>query len=311
MLSSMWEMPCSSRSVLELFAGIGGLACAWPEARIVAAIDINETAASVYRRNFSHPYWTREIASLSNNELRGCNADFWWMSPPCQPFSRRGRGRDIADPRTAGLLRVIDAIGECLPAAIGLENVIGFSESLACERLVDQLSKTGYQWLTAELCPSQLGWPNRRPRFYMLASRQTLPDWQPLPKFSIQLAQLIDTGITEANDFVEQLKLSSIECRRNLDGLDRIEAADELRPTACFASSYGKTLRHSGSYLRCGSTYRRFSPREVARLLGIQDTFLLDGLSPRTAWKLLGNSLSLPVVRYVLSHVPRLATQDC
>ena len=37
-------------------------------------------------------------------ELAAFGADLWWLSPPCQPYSVRGRGRDLDDPRarTAG-----------------------------------------------------------------------------------------------------------------------------------------------------------------------------------------------------------------
>ena len=56
--------------VLELFAGIGGLRCAWPEATLVAAVDINQIARDVYLRNHSGPYHIREIASMRSSDAR-------------------------------------------------------------------------------------------------------------------------------------------------------------------------------------------------------------------------------------------------
>ena len=50
---------------VEFFAGIGGFACAAPQCEIAAAIDIDRDARTVYQRHWSHPYWIREIGSLT------------------------------------------------------------------------------------------------------------------------------------------------------------------------------------------------------------------------------------------------------
>ncbi len=287
------------RRVLELFAGIGGLACCWSSAHVVAAIDINQNAAHVYRRNFSHPYAIREIQSLTDRELADYQADFWWLSPPCQPFSRRGHRQDEVDPRTRGLLRMIQAIDALRPRALGLENVVGFAKSQTCELLRKCLDNAGYCVLMDDLCPSQMAWPNRRPRTYLLASLDPLLDWQPLPQYAASLVDFLEPDISPDSDLwlADELKTQYSQA------IDRVDPSDDNSIAACFAGSYGKTLLRAGSYLRCGDHYRRFAPREVARLMGFPNSFDLAGVSQRTAWKLLGNSLSLPVVRYVLSHL--------
>jgi hypothetical protein len=49
---------------------------------------------------------------------------------------------------------------------------------------------------------------------------------------------------------------------------------------------------------------------EILRLLGFPPDFgLPPELSTQVAWRLVGNSLSVPAVRYVLSAIPELA--DC
>lgn len=294
-------LECPPRRVLELFAGIGGLAAAWPEATIATAIDIDRPAQRVYRQNFSHPYRVAEIESLTSAELSQYSAACWWMSPPCQPFTRRGLGRDLADPRCRALARLVELLAECLPQELALENVVGFEGSQAHRLLLDQLRSLGYHCQTRRLCPTEMGWPNRRPRFYLLASRRPLPSWRPLPQLDCRLDELIDTAIIPGSPQAAQYVLPRPLMRRYLHALDRVDS--DCSSTACFASSYGKSTVRSGSYLRCGDGYRRFSPREVARLLGFTDAFRLDGLTERTAWKLLGNSLSLPSVRYVLWHL--------
>lgn len=297
------SLQCPPRQVLELFAGIGGLAAAWPEATIATAIDIDRSAQRIYHQNFSHPYRVAEIESLKAGELRDYLADCWWMSPPCQPFTRRGLGRDLADPRCRALSRLVVLLGECRPPELALENVVGFEGSQAHRLLIDQLRLLGYHCLSRRLCPTEMGWPNRRPRFYLLASRQPLPGWRALPHLACRLHDVIDETLVPDSPQAAHYALSEQLVHRYFNALDRVDGDSSC--TACFASSYGKSTVRAGSYLRCGTGYRRFTPREVARLLGYCDSFRLDDLADRVAWKLLGNSLSLPSVRYVLSHLNR------
>jgi site-specific DNA-cytosine methylase len=285
--------------VLELFAGLGGFAAANPSTEIVAAIDIDRRAKDTYLRNFSHAYHIREIESLEDRELIDFMANFWWLSPPCQPYSRRGKQLDVDDPRSRALLRLLRAIPVCKPETIVLENVPGFAQSQAHTQFQDVLNQQGYCTQTVQLCPSQMGWPNRRPRFYLIASLVPLAPWNTLPQHGVSLEHMLEPP---GSDAINDLWLPESVVEKYESAFDRIDG-ESSHVTACFGSSYGKSLLHSGSYLRQGARYRYFSPREVARLLGFPDSFALEHLPHRTAWKLLGNSLSLPAVRYILTHL--------
>ena len=294
---------------IEFFAGIGGFAAAWPELAIAAAIDIHQVAAQIHEANFDCPFWVREIESIETSELQSLQANLWWLSPPCQPYTTRGNRADLADARARSLLRLIELIPHCLPDFIALENVCGFSPSAARDLLLQQLGQTGYRWQSTELCPTHLGWVNKRPRFYLLASRnRPVAAWREFPTYQVRLQDLLQSPNDE-QVVAPELAVDPVEVSKFESALDRCDVnsdPDTERPTACFASSYGRVLLNSGSYLKLASgAYRRFKPREVARMLGYPDSFQLPSTVPtRKLWKLLGNSLSLPAVRYVLSHIP-------
>lgn len=292
--------------VLELFAGIGGFTAAFPHLNVVSAIDIDQIARDVYETNFKHPYAIREIASLPIEWLSNLDADVWWMSPPCTPFTQRGSKRDLDDHRASAFTHLIRAVAVLRPRLVCIENVVGFETSHALSQLKSEWSRVGYQIQTHLYCPTKFGWPNRRPRVYCVASlegvtRSLLPQANDCnSRFKApSLSDLVDRSVTRESH--PSLWLDEAVAARYDSAMDRVSLSSESPTTACFAASYGKAIVRSGSYLETISGYRRFTPREVARLLGFSDDFHLPNtVSDERLWHLLGNSLSLPAVRYVL-----------
>ncbi len=309
--------------VLELYSGIGGLAAALasvaPRATVVAALDINHLARQVYSANFSHPVIGAAVEFIPVERFRAWKADLWWMSPPCQPFTRRGKQRDARDPRAITFLRAIEHLEEVRPTFLALENVPAFRGSDVHRRLLDTLEASGYiHRRECLLCPSTLGLPNRRLRYYLVAGRRPLAPWSasagddaPLPRRP--LASFIDT--TYDGTLVVDPALQE----RYAGALHIVDAEDPEAETRTFTSAYGRSPVRSGSYLRQGTlpqgtrhqetVIRRFAPHEILRLLGFPETFRLPPSLPRhKAWQLVGNSLSQPAVRAVLQGVPGLCS---
>ncbi|MCA9203547.1 MAG: DNA cytosine methyltransferase [Planctomycetales bacterium] len=292
--------------VLELFCGIGGCAAALGDsAEVVAAIDIDRTALDVYAANFAHATQARTIESIPARELAAFDADLWWMSPPCQPFTRRGNQRDLADSRSQAFLNLVDCFRTVRPTFLALENVPPFAESDAADLLRNTLRQLGYHWLEGTLCPTQLGIANRRQRFYLLASRD-----QPFPQLTFRPVSC-NAWVRRVADVLEPLEetLPGLVLSRETVGqyqvaMHTVDANDTNAVMACFTSAYGRSPVRSGSYLRTGSEVRRFSPTEIAAMLGFSTDFQFpNSLSLRRQWSLVGNSLSVDVVRYVLSHL--------
>jgi site-specific DNA-cytosine methylase len=293
---------------LELFAGIGGFAASFPGVEILKAVDVDVAAARVYRENFKHPSEVREISSLPLSWFNELDADAWWMSPPCTPFSRRGSFQDLNDTRSEALLRLIDIVCEVKPVVIAMENVVGFEDSQVFQILRSRWSREGYRVEICNFCPTQIGWPNRRPRIYVLASLELKlrlnrnHDFGTMSPVGKLLLDEPEQMVLEEDRHL--LWLTEAEANQYRKAIDKVDGSDQTAVTACFASSYGRTVIRSGSYLRVGNRFRRFVPREVARLLGFPDEFVLPKqLDMRTQWRLLGNSLSLVAVRHVFRDV--------
>lgn len=289
--------------MLELFCGIGGAAAALEgRAEVSAAIDIHPVALRIYAANFGGQVLCRTIESLDFGAEWGADSDLWWLSPPCQPYTRRGRQRDLDDYRTAALLQVIDQLERYRPRYVALENVPQFAGSHSHRRLIAGLSSAGYETRELQLCPTALGVPNRRSRYYLVAGPELLPG-KPLDAPILRpLADYLDPFPTP--DFL----VSSDLIERYAGAMDIVEPTEHKTTTACFTSAYGRSPVRSGSYLRQSDGVRRFTPREILRFLGFPESYQLPtDLTKRQLWPLVGNSLSIPAVRHLLAHIPELS----
>ena len=107
--------------VLEFYCGIGGFSAAIPNNwEVVGAIDQNQLALEVYRNNFPHRTFAWNIVGLSAERLAPLAADFWWMSPPCKPFTLRGPRADVDDPRCESFLHLLTLLAQVRPSGIAL-----------------------------------------------------------------------------------------------------------------------------------------------------------------------------------------------
>ena len=298
--------------ILELFCGIGGLAAATSgtDARVACAMDHDPAVLATYRCNHpGHQAVRVDLSRVSNWELATHGADLWWLSPPCQPYTVRGNQLDLDDHRAASLRRILEILERLpagkLPASLALENVPGFLDSQARQRLVAVLAERGYDLREQLLCPTSLGVPMRRERYYLAASLTPL---RPLPDLAEPppakpLADYLDRSLCDHAP--AELLVPGEALARFGPGLMVLDPDDPAACASCFAASYGKTLMHSGAYLRCRQGVRHFAPGEIARLLGLPSGFSFPpGLALRRQWHQLGNSLSVDAVRAVLAILP-------
>ena len=294
---------------LELFAGLGGFAAAVAEsARVVAAYDQSGEARAVYGANFPGTRLVaRNLDRVTPTELAAHRADLWWLSPPCEPYTTRGARRDLDDARARSLLAVLSAVAAARPAHVALENVAGFVDSRARAHLLTTLAEAGYHVAEHLRCPTELGVPMRRPRYYLVASQAPFAGAVPAarstpPHLAPSLAPLrpLAAWLDPAPD--PALAVPEAFAARHARALHVLDPDEPGALASCFGSSYGHACHGAGSVLHTPSGLRFFSPAEMARLLGLPPGFRFPATLPRAAqWRLLGNSLAVPMVRAVLA----------
>lgn len=308
--------------IADLFCGIGGIAEAvhlWSlpagnndgmtvgdlskcEPRVVTAIDIDRSIATLYQHQHGIAPRCSTIESLhrvadSSSEKH----DMWWMSPPCQPYTIRGSQKGADDFRSHAMARVLQLLSFEKPRFIGLENVPAFEGSQHHQQLKQALNDAAYQIQEHTLCPTDMGIPMRRKRFYLIAKQGGKP-FSKIPRNHQRrrLNEFINTACWADKTLV----VPPEAVRRYKKAMNIIDVRDLDAITSCFTSAYGKSPIRSGSYLHCPTrnTIRRFSPNEIATLMGFRhDFFSPVKLSQRNQYRLIGNSLAVPVVNALLS----------
>ncbi|KAI8927577.1 S-adenosyl-L-methionine-dependent methyltransferase [Entophlyctis helioformis] len=270
-------------TAIEFFSGIGGLHYALeralPSAAVAAAFDLNENANAVYRSNFGLKPITTGVDVLQLRAIDKLAANCWLLSPPCQPFTQGGKRLDHQDPRSRGLLHLLEnvlAVTAAPPRVVFLENVPNFEVSESRRRLVLALEARGYTIQEFLVTPLQLGIPYDRRRYYLAAwlsdepsaaddtktpyldrcqISTTLPSLDPTAQSQLQshtepeprqLSEYLEHDLQDDTPFVvaEQVLLKSAGFR-----FDLVKPSD--RRSACFTKAYGSHhIFASGSFLQ-------------------------------------------------------------
>nr|SVE80265.1 EOG090X0A4V [Daphnia magna] len=328
--------------ILELYSGIGGMHYAAElanvGAEVVFSVDINTSANEVYRHNFKQTnQQSRNIESLSANEINKLKPNVIMMSPPCQPFTRVGLKLDVEDSRCSSFLHLLDVLPHLETVSLVLmENVVGFETSEMRNAFTKALKSCGFYFREFLLSPVSLQIPNSRNRYYLIAKKFTnfafgteTDIMTAFPSNScditISVGQKTLEPYLEKNFADEELARYLLPAKtlmkywRILDVRQRSDIS-----SCCFTKAYTHYAEGTGSVLQHDSNesfqekfadfekdgnvahleplqLRYFTPREIANLMGFPAPFSFpENTSLRTRYRLLGNSLNVLVVSSLL-----------
>ncbi|XP_055615602.1 tRNA (cytosine(38)-C(5))-methyltransferase [Toxorhynchites rutilus septentrionalis] len=334
------DEPKTMHRVLELFSGIGGMHYAIRRSgklfQIMAAIDINPVANSIYNHNFGlGTAKSSNIVGLTAERITKLGVDVILMSPPCQPFSCNGNFKDVEDHRADPFVHICNLLDK-VPTVqfILMENVKGFVRSQARELYKTRLGAAGFHCKEYVLSPHDFGVPNTRHRYYCVAKRAPFgsPAGDIITRPSVRhmvplktIGEMVEREGEHLDMYLVKLEI----LRKRLPVMD--VCTPESTNSMCFTKAYTHYAEGTGSVysplsraefdriysdmrsadseegrMLCLKTLkvRYFTPQEVAKLMSFPEDFSFPtGATDKQCYRVLGNSINVLVVSSLFDEI--------
>lgn len=304
---------------VDLFAGIGGFHQALKElgGQCVFASEWDKFAQKTYSMNHGlspkGDITTIPVGEIPKHTL--LTAGF-----PCQPFSIAGVSKANALGRQHGFLHptqgtlffnVKEIIAATKPDAFILENVknlLSHDKGNTFKVIKDTLQNELKYKIDFKVLDARAVVPQHRERIFIVGFKDrsieyTIPDLTgPHPR----MKEVLEKGEVPAKYTLTPRLWAYLKKY----AAKHKKAGNGFGYGTVNGDSVSRTL--SARYYKDGSEIlveqegkrpRRLTPRECARLMGYENTFLLDGISDSRAYKQFGNSVVVPVVKHVAASV--------
>ena len=163
---------------VDLFCGGGGLTCGLRKAgiNVKMGVEIDPLCRYAYEHNNEGArFLEKSVIELKASEIRECFApghiSLLAGCPPCQTFSSYNQKASPSDPRFRLPSEFGRLVREVMPDVVSLENVPLLIKRSIFANLVNEMKSLGYNvdWKIV-FCPDY-GWPQRRKRLVLLASK--------------------------------------------------------------------------------------------------------------------------------------------
>lgn len=276
---------------------------------IVHASDIDQKAINTYNNNFKHKAVCADVKELNFNNI---TADLVIGGFPCQNFSTINPLKDPENKDNQLFWELARVVSEVKPATFIGENVKGFAKLKKGKYLqlaIDAFTELGYTVKYEILNSSHYGVPQLRERVFLVGIRNDLTYHDEF-KFPEQthgqgLKPLVPIKKVKFND--EEVGEKYYFSKRAVEGVKRAKpnmkralAQDIEGPCLTITSHLAKVSLNSRDPVLLvdpeKERYRRFSPREAARIQSFPDDFELVG-SQGDAYRQIGNAVP-PVVMW-------------
>lgn len=279
---------------------------------IAHASDLNKNAIDTYNKNFEHKAEVRDVSSLS---FCKAFADIVIGGFPCQAFSTVNPTKRPGEESNQLFWQMAKVIEKIKPKVFVAENVKGFyrlSGGKYFNLARNEFASLGYRIYSRLLNSADYGIPQLRERLFIVGVRKDLSDhfYFPPPthgvltkKPRVSLGAVIDSVVPDNPKFYFSQK--AVEgAKRAKPNMKRLLAQDLNSPCLTITSHLAKVSINSRDPVLLvdpsRELYRRFTPREAARIQSFPDKFVFAG-SDSDAYRQIGNAIP-PVLFWHLAQ---------
>lgn len=306
-------------TAIDLFAGIGGIRFGFEKAgfQIIFANDSDPRAALVYQANHgeidSRPLETIDIKELPSK------FDVLLAGFPCQPFSKAGKKRGFQDTRGTLFFELAKILDSAKPQAFFFENVkhlLTHDSGRTFSRMLTILKcELGYEVFVKTLNSKNFGLPQNRERLYIVGFKDSSAsfDFDGLRKYRPRMLNtILETRASPEYYLSEKYFTGLMRHKARHTKLGNGFGCQILDPHKIANTLLAGNMGREHNLIRD----RRLTKKEIAafprgkpnnegiRKLTVNECKSLQGFSKRfkmpvsneQAYKLLGNSVSIPVI---------------
>ena len=308
--------PLAETTFIDLFAGIGGFRTALESlgSTCVFSSEIDKHAAQTYHANYGEcPHG--DITQIAAEDIP--DHDILCAGFPCQAFSISGKQLGFADTRGTLFFDIARIVKVKKPRVVFMENVKNFAthdKGNTMQVVRTTMTQLGYNLYAKVLNAADYGVPQKRQRIYMVAIRKDVdsgrfkfPSPVELETFveDILLVGSVDEKLTNTRwplQFAREDVNENVANTVRLGIVNRGGQGDRIYSTkgvgVTLSAQGGGTFSKTGGYLMPDGTARKLHPRECARMMGFDDSFIYhDSFSQ--AYKQFGNSVVVDVLQYI------------
>ena len=310
--------------VASLFCGCGGTEVgllgdfeflgnhnASNDLEIVYANDIDDNACNIFKENFGIEPDNRDIREVSSNEIP--EFDILTGGFPCQSFSiiaQNPKRLGVKDERGKLFFEMCRILREKQPKCFIAENVKGIltaNKKSAFPLIIKEFEESGYDVWYSILNSANYGVPQKRERVIIVGFRKDLEVKFEFPDVIVRyeeaftpLSKVIENEVDEKYFFSQRAVDGMMKKRASMN---KGRAQDITKPCNTVGAHLAKvSLNSTDPVLLVNERYRRFTPREVARIQSFPESFELVG-SEAAQYRALGNAIPPVMFWYVAKTV--------
>lgn len=281
--------------------------------QLVYANDIEKSACDIFERNFGIKVDNRDIRCVKSSELP--EIDILTGGFPCQSFSvvaQNPKRLGVKDEKGRLFFEMCRVLKDKQPKCFIAENVKGILSANGGEAfplILNEFDNSGYDVFSDIVLAKYYGVPQKRERVIIVGFRKDLN----VKDFSFNAPPLTDENLVPLKKVVEKtvdekyfFSQKAVDgMMKNRSSMNKGREQNLNEPCNTVGAHLAKvSLNSTDPVLSVNGRYRRFTPREVARIQSFPDSFQLCG-SENSQYRALGNAIPPVMFWYITRDVKK------
>ncbi len=286
---------------------------------IVYSIDNDKFCTQIYNENFKHKCVVDDVRNIDIDAMP--QFDILIGGFPCQSFSISAQNPPrlgYKDERGMLFFEMVKVLKARQPRFFIAENVKGIfsaNDGKAFAMIISEFKNAGYKVIYKLLNAVDYGVPQKRERVIIMGFRKKSDFYNfhfPKKVITSERKVLGDVIMNEANAdeklfFSERAVAGMMAVREKMNKGRAMKMGEPCNTISAHLAKV--SLNSTDPVFMANGRYRRFSPREAARIQSFPDTFKLDAVSHIRQYKAIGNAVP-PVMMWHIANALQNAIQS-